>query len=371
MSGNDASALPGQRVPGAASQLKPGQTRRWPPAACPNTRLPGAHRAGAGRSRREAGRSASGPHPQATLTSPGAKHNLPAPPFYPNMPPACGAQATCPRAYLPLGEVLVGPQQVAGQEGLGRPEVGEEAVRAQQRGGQEPAAARDPGRAQQSGRRPAPRARPLHPPPPRRGPRAAPGRQRSRRAPVRGPARPRAATASGPRPIAEAPGTWLLPIGRRLRDCEPVAALGGRGGTGAGRARRPRPPCRTPGTREAGGEERRGAGRGRSVVRSPYASGRRRRPAWTQPVPERRAGHPASLKRGGRGCEISIKKIKGSWQSAQGQSGTEIPGACLHLGSSAASCLAEPRGVPVPPLQTWRHRLKVFPVRYLQSNRSC
>lgn len=58
-----------------------------------------------------------------------------------------------PSAYLPLRQVLVRPQQVGGQEGLGRPEAGEEAVGAEQRCGQEPALARNPSGAQEHGGR--------------------------------------------------------------------------------------------------------------------------------------------------------------------------------------------------------------------------
>ena len=83
--------------------------------------------------------------------------------------------ASSRRAYLPLRQVFVGPQQVGGQEGLRRPEAGEEAVGADQRGGQEPAFARDPSRAQEHGcgrrrRPPGHRAGHIHPGRKGRGP---------------------------------------------------------------------------------------------------------------------------------------------------------------------------------------------------------
>lgn len=82
------------------------------------------------------------------------------------------------RAYLSLGQVLVRPQKVRGQEGLGRPEAGEEAIGAEQRGGQEPALTRDPSGAQEhSGRRrgaPRYRAGHIHPGREGRGPGPAP-----------------------------------------------------------------------------------------------------------------------------------------------------------------------------------------------------
>lgn len=78
------------------------------------------------------------------------------------------------RAYLSLRQVLVRPQQVGGQEGLGRPEAGEEAIEAEQRGGQKPALAGHPSRAQEhSGRRcrpPGHRAGNIHPGREGRGP---------------------------------------------------------------------------------------------------------------------------------------------------------------------------------------------------------
>ena len=67
--------------------------------------------------------------------------------------PAPAKPPPASRAYLPLRQVLVRPQQVRRQEGLGRPEAGEETVGAEQRGGQEPALAWDPSCAQEHGGR--------------------------------------------------------------------------------------------------------------------------------------------------------------------------------------------------------------------------
>ena len=75
------------------------------------------------------------------------------PPISAGPRPAPAQPPPASRAYLPLSQVLLRPQQVRGQEGLGRPEAGEEAVGAKQRGGQEPALAWDPSRAQEHGGR--------------------------------------------------------------------------------------------------------------------------------------------------------------------------------------------------------------------------
>lgn len=90
-----------------------------------------------------------------------------------------GATPTARRAYLSLGQVLVWPQQVGGQEGLGRPEAGEEAISAEQRGGQDPALVGDPSGAQEHGGRrrrrpPGHRAGNIHPEREGRGPGPAP-----------------------------------------------------------------------------------------------------------------------------------------------------------------------------------------------------
>lgn len=84
-----------------------------------------------------------------------------------------------PRAYLSLRQVLVWPQQVGSQEGLGRPEAGEEAISAEQRGGQDPALVGDPSGAQEHGGRrrrrpPGHRAGNIHPEREGRGPGPAP-----------------------------------------------------------------------------------------------------------------------------------------------------------------------------------------------------
>lgn len=155
--------------------------------------------------------------------------------------------ATAPRAepsraagtrYLRLGEVFVRLQQVAGEEGLGGPHAAEEAVGAQQRRGQRPAAAgaagtgsprhshagQGPGRGR-AGSAVWPRDRPVSPWCPRRRPRSPPAGATSLRA------RPRAAALQAHSPPGGGVPTTRLLIGwNRLPQESRPMGRGGRGG---------------------------------------------------------------------------------------------------------------------------------------------